>query len=1294
MYQFCRTLLLSLLGLVIAFSSYSQIHSTTAGGPWDDVNTWVGTTIPGSTDDVVINGTVGCYGGTPACNNITITSFGVLQNDYYSGTLRVHGNLINNGSINNYSSSFTIYIKGNITNNGTWVNSYTRINGAGSQTVSCFGGHVFGGYQFVMEKPSGAFFFDGDIGFDNCEVLLSYYDVYLQPNSILSIHDAKMSSCTLYGSGASSVVNGLGTYNLDAAEFTNVDFNDCTLTGNINVYPAITTHGTVVNNASIQNNYYGATLNLYGDFINNGTIQNYSSGLVVHCYGNFTNNNLVDNQYFYFNGDLHQYVSLASGKTFSPSYFIVDKTGESLEALTDLSFENVDVDLNGTTLYMPNNSNFNMDDGRFGDGEIMAIDGAKSGYITYHCENDATTDGITFHNATLTGHLLCGYYTYFRGTTTNNGLIENDFYTMVIYLYDHFINNGTIQNYSSNLTMEIFGDFTNNSVIENHAMDFKGDTDQNITLLDGEEFSPTYFTSLKTSGDLVAQTDLIFTNTFVNLVDDNLIFQDDGTLLLSGGHIDNGTIYDTDSPNGYLHLNFINDAYIANCTVTNPELLGKVYINSGNTFIGDILVTDTIQNNYYAYTLTIDGNIINEGVIQDYSGGFTINVNGNVTNNGIWQNQYTYLNGITDQHITCLNDNWFSGYQFLVSNTDAKIYLNDEVGFDNIDVLFAGNNAELSVNSTLLMHDCYITECNLVGNGETSVMHGEGEFYVDGPFMQYTTLEDVKLTGDWGIGISNTFNGTILNNGRIQNNYYSYPVEVYATFINNGTIRNFSGSITMKMYGNFTNNGIWDGYAIDLYGTTDQEITLAEGKTFSPNYFTSFKPSGDIVAATDLTFDNTNVNLENDPLIMPDNSTLAIKGQRLYRAIVSAETDRLNLYLLNDAYIQECTINEVNLYGAIDIAQTNSFYGTTINYGTLRNDYYSYTVDFYGDLINNGIIQNYSGSLYLNAHANITNNGDWTNYYTLMVGTSDQYIHLKNGHWITGQMRLVSDILATPYQWYWNSWPIESAYPDPDPFSGFTSSTLVFNNPVSSSWAGTYRCWTGNTGYSRNIFVDEVSSMRLDLTAFLEGPFNGTSMNADLNSIIPLQQSLSGIGYEGPEAVSEIPNTDIVDWIGVELRDAADASLATEATSLGGGAFFIRNDGKIVGLDGSSVLNFDLTINQNLYVLLWTRNHLPVMSMTAVPQSGGIYTYDFTTAAAQAYGNNQSNLGGGKYGMIGGNANGDGNINELDGVEVWYPQAGQSGYLSGDVNMDGQVNNQDKNDVWLPNYGKSEILPE
>ncbi|MCF8403891.1 MAG: hypothetical protein K9H58_08100 [Bacteroidales bacterium] len=233
--------------------------------------------------------------------------------------------------------------------------------------------------------------------------------------------------------------------------------------------------------------------------------------------------------------------------------------------------------------------------------------------------------------------------------------------------------------------------------------------------------------------------------------------------------------------------------------------------------------------------------------------------------------------------------------------------------------------------------------------------------------------------------------------------------------------------------------------------------------------------------------------------------------------------------------------------------------------------------------------------------------------------------------------------------------------------------------------------WDNNNGNDYHIFLTP-TSIEVDLKVFLEGPYNGIDMNTDLNNIIPLQQTLTVIGYDGPEEVPAIPNADVVDWIGVELRDAVDVNSATEETAIGGGAFFLLKDGSIVGLDGSSLPEFDIQINNQLFVVIWHRNHLPVMSQFPLTESGGVYTYDFSNSAAQAFGDNQADLGS-SWGMIGGDANVDGNIDELDGTEVWINEVGRAGYLQSDVNMDSQADNQDKNDIWYPNYGKAEMLP-
>ncbi len=101
------------------------------------------------------------------------------------------------------------------------------------------------------------------------------------------------------------------------------------------------------------------------------------------------------------------------------------------------------------------------------------------------------------------------------------------------------------------------------------------------------------------------------------------------------------------------------------------------------------------------------------------------------------------------------------------------------------------------------------------------------------------------------------------------------------------------------------------------------------------------------------------------------------------------------------------------------------------------------------------------------------------------------------------------------------------------------------------------------------------------------------------------------------------------------------------------------------------------------------------MSANPLTASGGIYTYDFTTAAGQAYGTGtQKNLGGGIYGMYAGDTNADGIIDNADISGPWSSDAGESGYMNADANMNGQADNKDKDNVWYFNMTKESQLPE
>jgi hypothetical protein len=220
--------------------------------------------------------------------------------------------------------------------------------------------------------------------------------------------------------------------------------------------------------------------------------------------------------------------------------------------------------------------------------------------------------------------------------------------------------------------------------------------------------------------------------------------------------------------------------------------------------------------------------------------------------------------------------------------------------------------------------------------------------------------------------------------------------------------------------------------------------------------------------------------------------------------------------------------------------------------------------------------------------------------------------------------------------------------------------------------------------------------IRLDVFALLEGPFVGPNMATTLKTLnmIPLSQPYNTApwNYAGSESVGAIP-ANVVDWVLLEIRDAVSAAGATSGTMLGRKAAFILHDGRIVDIDGSSIPTFSGTVTNNLFVVVWHRNHINIMSANALVKSGGIYPYDFTNAQNKAYLSGQKTLGGGKFGMFSGDGNANGTVNNLDKTNVWAVQAGTSGYKQGDFNMNGSVNNPDKNDKWYWNTGVSSTVP-
>jgi len=238
------------------------------------------------------------------------------------------------------------------------------------------------------------------------------------------------------------------------------------------------------------------------------------------------------------------------------------------------------------------------------------------------------------------------------------------------------------------------------------------------------------------------------------------------------------------------------------------------------------------------------------------------------------------------------------------------------------------------------------------------------------------------------------------------------------------------------------------------------------------------------------------------------------------------------------------------------------------------------------------------------------------------------------------------------------------------------------------------------TTYSDAFYVIVVAEINLNLKVFLEGAFQDTELSNELGELglIPLFQPYSSPpwNYEGPESVVDIP-PNVVDWVLIELRESeGDASTATSDKSIQRRAAFLMKDGSVKETDGIQNVKVVLSLNDNLFIVIFHRNHLSVISANSPAIFYGNCYYDYSTGESQVLGSNlgHKEIAPGIWGMIAGDANSDGLINNTDKDVNWNSDTGLSGYLSTDSSMDSHVNNKDKNEFWYTNQGFVSQVPE
>lgn len=215
--------------------------------------------------------------------------------------------------------------------------------------------------------------------------------------------------------------------------------------------------------------------------------------------------------------------------------------------------------------------------------------------------------------------------------------------------------------------------------------------------------------------------------------------------------------------------------------------------------------------------------------------------------------------------------------------------------------------------------------------------------------------------------------------------------------------------------------------------------------------------------------------------------------------------------------------------------------------------------------------------------------------------------------------------------------------------------------------------------------------LSLRLKALLEGPYDPAAglMRDDLRAqgLLPLTEPYTALGYAFTGSAAGASTTSgvlavtganaIVDWVVVELRDAADPHVVKESR-----AALIQRDGDIVGTDGVSPVPFTLPVDDR-YIAVRHRNHLAVMTAQPLRVSVAERSYDLSNGSLALYGTAPVKDINGRQALWMGNAVMDDRLkytganNDRDPMLVRVggsvPTATAAGYFIEDANLDGVV---------------------
>jgi mucin-19 len=244
---------------------------------------------------------------------------------------------------------------------------------------------------------------------------------------------------------------------------------------------------------------------------------------------------------------------------------------------------------------------------------------------------------------------------------------------------------------------------------------------------------------------------------------------------------------------------------------------------------------------------------------------------------------------------------------------------------------------------------------------------------------------------------------------------------------------------------------------------------------------------------------------------------------------------------------------------------------------------------------------------------------------------------------------MIRKIVTKSQSYAWN--PSSSVInTNTDSTKAFPTSTTIFTVTASNG--------TGCTITSTVTVSISPCSSNVELTCYLEGMYDVAT-----HQLVP---ALSNSGIAGATNLQ---------------CDSIEVSLRRSASPFG----IVQSVKEIVATNGQITCMFNnVPVGESYYIVMRHRNSIETWSASPITLYANT-SYDFTTSANRAYGNNQIQKEPGIFAIYSGDINQDGAVNNID-FSIWETDANGfvSGYIESDLDGNGATDNIDFS-IWEAN---------